>query len=387
MFVTIWIKNVEYTALEANGCSEDVTTDALFMEFTPSISGLKQKDFTVTGATAVSFEETTNPSADASSADDQASSWYRMGIQLPAGAKDGDVVTVEWANDEGGYTITPTSKTSMVYVHVPKRTWAQISNQIGAAFTLNSAASLKIPLPAAHDADSKLMHANGTGIVVDQPGDYEVSISVAGHADKMGALTLSVDNGQKSTFSVMATGDEGETSFPFTADRTMMFSDVAAGTVFELDMKSQFGNTAVALDKPCYLLVRHIRKIERPIVPLQGGHRLDATLGDVKELKIIQRGAYVAHAGVNATWRKEDGKYDTKQYISGKDMLVLKTYHLDVGDAGIPERATFSFVLDVVTGDTVVAPQNFTYSSTGGTATYTVGNTSGSPTIKYHDIS
>jgi hypothetical protein len=386
--VQVWIKNVEFAELQANGASGEVTTDALLLKFVPTHSGMKPENFQVQGALPTSLEEVFDPDG----GDPADASWYRMGIELPADVQDDDVVTVSLINNENSYTVSPMEKSVAIYVHLPKRTWSQVSNQSGASYTLSSAnPPCKIALPVPFVDDSYLMHADGNGIVIDQPGDYEVSISVCGCVDKTGFLTLNVDKDQKSAFSVIAIGETGDTAYRFSADRTMMFPDTPAGTVFALDMKSQFTSTALVLDKACYLLVRRIANPENPL-PEEAmqrgsfGHRLADSLGAVKAFKIKQRGGYVAHAGVNATWRKEDGTYDTKQYTSGKDMLDLQTYTFDVSAANIPEGATINFLLDVVTGDTAIAPQSFTYSSSGQTAKYTVKGTTGSPTFGYNGL-
>ncbi|MDR0914039.1 MAG: hypothetical protein LBM65_02580 [Oscillospiraceae bacterium] len=292
---------------------------------------------------------------------------YELAVTLNPDKKDEDKVSVKIAIPDE--LVVPNELDVPIYVHQKTRTWVQVANNGVINRTLNSGVFTLLPLSRPIIDDSVHLHANADGIVIDDFGDYEVTVTVQYSVSVDSNIEFQLLAGD-STYNFSGYGFQDEThALTNTITRTFMLPNVASGTQFNLEAKSQYNEVAFSCNaqtdtnpnaKAMFML---IRKIETEDIAHAVFNQLSASIdyGEIDKFYIHSNAWFSCEGHVYATWRDDTGHWVTpKVYKWGHNIPRNKHYTLDLGDK-IPDGATVQLIIDAIAGATVMAPEQFIY--------------------------
>ncbi|MDR0976105.1 MAG: hypothetical protein LBM01_04090 [Christensenellaceae bacterium] len=438
-YAPVWVREVSWEALEANGASEEITTTELTLGFSSAVN-LSESDFEIPeGATIVSlypcgheYEPPTTPAAEeeeeqggnsslnflgrlvngvtsfidgvkdrimptvndqdtstppatltagqevasleavltkegaaepvqeapaeaekekaaADARDSEGSTCWKMEIALDPEIVNGTTLTVrlarEWTTGEDGFIITPTSKDVEVYVHVKKNNWVQATNSRNTP-TLGRSGYTTVAMSVPYTDDSLFAHLGNGGIIIDQPGDYEVSISVYGSANKEGGLYFTLGNGISWAEYVLE-------DVVFNSTKTVIIPNRTRGMAFNLQAKSQFNTTQLTMDAAQSFM--SVKYLGRGIIGAeleQGERAIPESLPNRQQITALNEvdtaydarldtleGTDASHSGRLETLEGTDTAYDERlDNLEGTDADHGARISALEGDVVIPEE-------------------------------------------------
>jgi hypothetical protein len=379
----VFVKGIVWDSAIGNGQSNVTTTNKVTLTFTPAVPGLKLSDFEVTGATATALTDTTP----AGTTD---SSTYVMDVTLDGDIGNNDNITIDLISNFPDYTVCPNTQTVVVYVHQPDRIWSQVLVADDRTFTLNKTTPVAIPFNTPYIDDSRFMHAENGGIVLDEPGDYEVTLSLNYIPNKDGYTSFNLAPGYpKAYLGVMA--DSYFAGQPVMSTKTVIFPDCEEGLVFNLTATSLYNETQLNFpgNLKSSLTIKRIEP-EENVEP--------ESYGSIRYISFKNDAPLRAKVKISATWRDDNGNttggdyWLTHSYNDGREGQTIKG---DISKAEdkkgnavtIPTGASIKVKTDVDAGNDNTADQDFTYSAAStGTAKFSIHGTTVKSHLEYEGI-